>query len=96
MAKINIEIEEEKHGSAVFAVQVTEGGTSSDHKVTVKDEDYQRLAPEGVSRRELVEESFRFLLEREPKSSILSSFELTVIGNYFPEYEDKIGERLMA
>ncbi len=96
MAKINIEIEEEQHGSTVFAVQVTEGGTSSDHKVTVKDEDYQRLAPEGVSRRKLVEESFRFLLEREPKSSILSSFELTVIGNYFPEYEDKIGERLMA
>lgn len=39
-------------------------------------------------------ESFRFLLEREPNTSILSSFDLPVIGRYFPEYEREIRERL--
>jgi hypothetical protein len=33
-------------------------------------------------------------LEREPKESILRSFELTVISRYFPEYEREIARRL--
>jgi hypothetical protein len=41
-----------------------------------------------------VEESFRFLLEREPKESILRRFNLTVISRYFPEYEREIKGRL--
>lgn len=40
-------------------------------------------APEEAA---LVRESFRFLLEREPASSILPEFSLDVIGRYFPEY----------
>jgi hypothetical protein len=35
----------------------------------------------------LVEKSFRFLLDRESNTSILRSFDLPVIGRYFPEYE---------
>jgi hypothetical protein len=35
-------------------------------------------------------ESFRFLLEREPNTSILPSFDLPLIGGYFPEYEQEI------
>jgi hypothetical protein len=34
-----------------------------------------------------VEKSFRFLLDRESNTSILRSFDLPVIGQYFPEYE---------
>ena len=34
----------------------------------------------------LVRESFVFLLEREPPSSILKTFDLSVISRYFPEY----------
>jgi hypothetical protein len=33
-----------------------------------------------------VQSSFEFLLEREPPSSILKTFELSVIERYFPEY----------
>jgi hypothetical protein len=33
----------------------------------------------------VVRESFRFLLEREPASSILPKFSLDVIPTYFPE-----------
>lgn len=38
----------------------------------------------------LVDESFRFLLEREPASSILRSFQLSDIERYFPEYRESI------
>jgi len=43
---------------------------------------------------DLVEASFAFLLEREPKESILRDFDLIVIGRYFPQYEQEIGHRL--
>ncbi|HEX6655224.1 MAG TPA: hypothetical protein VF153_03330 [Candidatus Limnocylindria bacterium] len=54
----------------------------------------QRLAPEAAEPAETVEASFRFLLEREPRESILRSFELPAIGGYFPEYESEIRRRL--
>jgi hypothetical protein len=42
----------------------------------------------------VVRESFVFLLEREPASSIMSVFSLDVISGYFPEYKEKLLERL--
>jgi hypothetical protein len=42
----------------------------------------------------LVRESFVFLLEREPASSILSRFSLQDIARYFPEYGEEIARRL--
>jgi len=38
---------------------------------------------------------FKFLLEREPNTSILSEFDITVIKRYFPEYEKEIKQRLI-
>ena len=38
--------------------------------------------------------SFEFLLEREPKESILARFDLSVIARYFPEYDREIARRL--
>jgi len=77
-----------------FEVTVQEGGTETRHRVTLRKSDYERLTGGKVSPEALVTESFRFLLEREPKESILRSFELTVIGRYFPEYEREIVKRL--
>jgi hypothetical protein len=37
-----------------------------------------------------VKRSFEFLLEREPNTSILPEFDLSVIQRYFPEYERTI------
>jgi len=31
--------------------------------------------------------AFRFLLDREPKESILGRFDVTAISRYFPEFE---------
>ena len=42
----------------------------------------------------LVRDSFDFLLEREPRESILRAFELSEIGRYFPEWEAEIRRRV--
>jgi hypothetical protein len=42
----------------------------------------------------LVRETFAFLLEREPRSSILARFDLPVVERYFPEYPAEMRRRL--
>jgi hypothetical protein len=42
----------------------------------------------------LVRETFAFLLEREPRSSILARFDLPVVERYFPEYPSEMRRRL--
>jgi hypothetical protein len=71
-----------------------EGGPTTHHAVTVAAADLARLDPGAGDPHLLVDASFRFLLEREPPGSILRSFELPVIGRYFPEYETEIRRRL--
>jgi len=66
------------------------GAVRTRHEVTVAHADLERLAPGATDPTDLVRRSFAFLLRREPPSSILPSFDLTVIGRYFPEYESTI------
>jgi hypothetical protein len=65
-------------------------GSATEHDVWVSREDLARLAPGAIDPVDLVRRSFAFLLEREPKESILRSFELPEIGRYFPDYERTI------
>ena len=93
MAEIDVKTTE-KENSYEFHVTVREGRGETRHLVTLKKSDYSQLVGEKSSPETLVEESFRFLLEREPKESILRSFDLLVIGRYFPEYPVEIVKRL--
>lgn len=72
-----------------------EDATITTHRVRVQKAVAERLAA-GKPTEELIRESFRFLLEREPNTSILRSFELPVIGHYFPEFEQEIRKRLKS
>ena len=72
-------------------VDVWEGGTSTGHDVTVRTGDLARLDPGSADPTDLVCRSFVFLLEREAKESILRSFDLAVIGRYFPDWERRVG-----
>ena len=85
-------IEVQKQAGDTFLVAVEESGGSSEHEVTLTDEYHQQLTGGEMSKEERIERSFEFLLEREPKESIMSSFELPVIQRYFPSYEDTIGK----
>lgn len=64
------------------------------HDVSVSQADLARLAPGHYDPEELVRASFEFLLAREPRESILRSFELPVIERYFPGYEQEIRRKL--
>jgi hypothetical protein len=79
-----------KSDEETFEVRITEANSESRHTVTLKDADYQRLSEEKIPREELIRRSFEFLLLREPKESILATFNLTVISRYFPTYEREI------
>jgi hypothetical protein len=73
-----------------FAVHVREGDSRTDHDVTLASHDLDRLGARYASAEEFVRACFDFLLEREPKESILPSFDVSVIGGYFPEFEPTV------
>ena len=88
-------IEVKKTTNSRFHVQVAKLGSRTTHDVTVNPADYARLTGGNIEPEELVRLSFEFLLEREPKESILSRFDLSVISRYFPEFEGEI-KRIVA
>ena len=73
----------------VFEVTVEKTSTTT-HTVTVSDQSLTNLTDNKVTNTQLVEFSFKFLLEREPNTSILSSFDINVISKYFSDYRDKV------
>ena len=86
----------ERRAGSTYRVTVLEGGGSTTHDVTVTAEDVERFGGPGVSPERLVEASFEFLLEREPKEAILRQFALPVIQRYFPEYPRAVRGRLQT
>jgi hypothetical protein len=70
---------------AIYDVVVDDGHGTTTYEVTVWPSDLARYAPDATPE-QLIEASFVFLLEREPKEAILRRFELPVIERYFPEY----------
>lgn len=94
MENISIKEQRETEDGWEFEVLVGEAGNISSHTVSLSRAYWEKLTEEKVDPEELVEKSFVFLLEREPKESILPQFKLPVIGRYFPEYEEDIGRAI--
>lgn len=67
--------------------------TTTTHRVTADPAYVAKLAGDPDQADDLVRRSFEFLLQREPNTSILSRFDLSVIERYFPEYEGTIRKR---
>ena len=92
MRKVDVRVSPAGDGY-VADVTVRDGESETRHRVSVPAAAVERLVP-GADAAALVRASFAFLLEREPKESILREFEIDVIARYFPEYPDEIGRRL--
>ncbi|MDA0740189.1 MAG: hypothetical protein O2999_14915 [Nitrospirae bacterium] len=88
------EIHVQRLSDEQFRVEVREGASSTIHTVTAAPGDLQKYGA-GVQPETLIEKSFEFLLERESKESILRSFDLPLIAQYFPEYPQIISSRLV-
>jgi hypothetical protein len=78
-----------------YTVTVEDRSRSTTHHVRVPAELPRSLGCQQVPAAELVRCSFAFLLAREPATSILRSFSLEQIGDYFPDYPEAI-RRLVA
>jgi hypothetical protein len=86
-----ITVEEiEKGNAGKYRVTVVDGGGRTQHVVSVETSFRDRLVGEKIAVDQFVAKSFEFLLQREPKESILRQFDLAVISRYFPEYEKEI------
>ena len=71
-----------------FDVVVRDARGQSRHRVTMQAEDAARWAKLGAGPPLCVEAAMRFLLDREPKESILGAFDMNVIRRYFREFDD--------
>lgn len=92
-------------GPREYAVEVSEShphgrapaATSTHHRVRVDDrllDDLPLLGPDRETEETVVRESFDFLLEREPATSIRRAFDLSEISDYFPDYLKELRTRL--
>ena len=61
--------------------------TETNHQVTISDNFITEYQIKNLTKKEIIEQSFIFLLERESNTSILRKFDIEVIANYFPEYK---------
>lgn len=77
--------------SSTYQVTVVAQSTTM-HTVNVQADYALKLTNGRLSKTELLKKSFEFLLQREPNTSILRSFDLSVISRYFPEYEREISK----
>ena len=84
-----MEILIKKNDNNRFTVFI-ESSVNSNHIVTLNDDIHFEMTKGIKSKEELIFFSFKFLLERENNTSILSNFNLEVIQNYFPEYKNEI------
>ena len=78
----------------LLTVCVAERDSATEHRVSLSRDYHVKLTQGCATPEQLIEASFRFLLERESKESILRSFKMPVIAHYFPEYEQRIGSYL--
>jgi hypothetical protein len=90
MAAISVD----RAGPGRYVVTIDAGGTKTTHQVTVPAALLSQVGIPTADEERLVRASFEFLLEREPATSILSTFDLSVIESYFPGYVEDVRARL--
>ena len=73
----------------VFQVTVADSMTTT-HEVTVTDQSLTDLTENKMTKTQLLKFSFNVLLDKEPNTSILSSFDINVISKYFPDYRVEV------
>ena len=73
----------------VFEATIEEAGSATRHRVTLSQQDVGRLR-HGAAPEAIVEAAFRFLLDREPKDPDSARFDISLISQYFPDFETRL------
>jgi predicted nucleotidyltransferase len=90
VAEIVVQRGDVERSMSTFHVTVRDDDSSTEHDVTLSANDFDRLGRMHRTPEEFVRACFEFLLQREPKESILPRFDVSVISTYFPEFETKV------
>ena len=86
-----IKVEQTSEGDPLeFEVIVSVGSGETRHHVTLARDTCKRLAMGTHTPEHCIKAAFQFLVDREPKESILQRFDLAVISRYFPEFEREL------
>ena len=87
--KINIK----KNSDDEFHITINSKSVTT-HLVNISDDVYRYLTNGKITKEQLLYLSFEFLLDKESNTSILESFELMKISDYFPEYVKELKKRM--
>jgi hypothetical protein len=91
VAMASVEVKQSGAGETMsFDVMVTEASGATSHRVTLDASQFERLRGGDENPARFIERCFEFLLAREAKESVMSSFDVSVISRYFPEFEREI------
>ena len=94
MSEPSISVTPHPNGELIFDVIVRDTRGESRHRVTMEANEAQRWAKLGAEPSRCVEAVMRFLLDREPKESILGAFDTNVVRRYFPGFDDAFPDYL--
>jgi hypothetical protein len=88
-----VEVRRSGNGDTLsFDVTVRDASDATSHRVTLDPSQFDRLRHGDEEPGQFIERCFEFLLAREPKESIMSSFDVSVISKFFPDFEREISE----
>ena len=73
-----------------FEVVVQDSRNQMRYQVAMSRADFERLSGGKAMPEECVRAVFLFLLDREPKESILRRFNVSIIERYFPEFHREL------
>ena len=91
---IQVEQKNSDGGTMVFSVTVSDSAGRTQHRVTLHDDTYHRLTAGRVTPLACVEAVFRFLLERQTKGDLLTSFDVNVLQLSHPRFEKEFANYL--
>lgn len=77
-----------------FSVTLNDPAGPSFYKVSM-DKDFLMRIGADYHPEKVVEKSFEFLLEKEPKERILAEFDIAEVSNYFPDFIPDLNKRLI-
>lgn len=87
---ITVVQQSEQPTGGTYRVLVKGEASQTSHLVKLSNEEFEQYKGSRAKPEELIKDAFNFLLEREPKESILKEFNLSVIEQYFPEFKETI------
>jgi prolyl-tRNA editing enzyme YbaK/EbsC (Cys-tRNA(Pro) deacylase) len=88
------EISVTENAPGTYLVEVRGARTSTTHEVRVPRGLAEQIGGGGTTDPALVQAAFGFLLEHEPNTSILRTFSIDQIGDYFPGWSTDVAGRL--